>query len=190
KAPFRAIDGRFLASVDRLFERHLWHSANRRRNLNGTDATSAYAKHAACVFGRRPPEGVCERFEILHNRCQVELVAGTGKASQPHALEAMMGLEVRKTHLELLAVVTRFFECRRAFKSTHMIASVLVDVARDYALRRVRAALGLERTRAAIAGARRVPKLVLGGNAPRRLQKLAHRADVNVTFFVELELVA
>ncbi len=102
----------------------------------------------------------------------------------------MMGLQVRKTHLDLLAVVTRFFECRRALKSTHMIASVFVYVARDYALRRVRAALGLERTRAAIAGARHVPKLVLGENAPRRLQKLAHRADVNVAFFVELELVA
>ena len=45
------LDGQFLSSIDRLSERRLWHSANRGRNLNGTDATSAYARHAACVFG-------------------------------------------------------------------------------------------------------------------------------------------
>ena len=53
----------------------------------------------------------------------------------------IMGLQVRKTHFDLLALVAQFFECRRAFKSTHMIASVFVDVAWDYALWSVRAAL-------------------------------------------------
>jgi hypothetical protein len=50
-------------------------------------------------------------------------------ALRPHALEAVMDFQVCKTHLDFLALVARFFECRRAFKSTHMIASVFVYVA-------------------------------------------------------------
>ena len=86
---------------------------------------------------------VRERFEILHDCRKVEFITGAEETSQSHALEAMMGLQVRKTHLDLLAIVSRFVERRCTFKRPHMIASVFVYIARDYALRRVRAALGL-----------------------------------------------
>jgi hypothetical protein len=42
---------------------------------------------------------VRERLEVLHDCGEVELVACTGETPQPHTLKAMMGLEVRKTHL-------------------------------------------------------------------------------------------
>jgi hypothetical protein len=35
---------------------------------------------------------VCERLQVLHDRGEVELVARAGETSQPHALEAMVGL--------------------------------------------------------------------------------------------------
>src|SRR5262249_3193754 len=66
--------------------------------------------------------------------------------------------------------------------------SVLVDVARNHACWRVRAALGLEGTRAAIAGARYIPQHMPGEDAPRRLQKLAHWADVDIALLVKREV--
>ena len=133
---------------------------------------------------------VRKRFEILHDCRKVELIAGAGETSQSHALEAMMGLQVRKTHLDLLAIITRFFECGRTFKFPHMIANVFVYIARDYALRRVRAALGLQETGAAIGGACRIAQYLAREDAPRRLQDLAAWTDVDVAFFVELEHIA
>ena len=35
----------------------------------------------------------------------MELITGAGQASQSHALEAVMGFEMGKSHLDLLAVV-------------------------------------------------------------------------------------
>src|SRR6266511_6049948 len=61
---------------------------------------------------------------------------------------------MRKTHLDLLALVTRFFERRRALKRPYIIASVFAYVAWDHALGRIWAAFGLKGTWAAIAGAR------------------------------------
>ena len=133
---------------------------------------------------------VRERFEILHDRRKVELIAGAGETSQSHALEAMMGLQVRKTHLDLLAVVSRFLECRCSFQRTHMIAGVFVYIAWDYALRRVRAALGLQGTAAAIGGACGIAQYLARQDAPRRFQDLASWTDVDVATFVELEVGA
>jgi len=44
-------------------------------------------------------------LEVLHDGGEVELIACPGEATQPHALEAMVGFEVRKSHLDLLALV-------------------------------------------------------------------------------------
>jgi len=35
---------------------------------------------------------VRKRLEVLHDRSEMELVARTGEAPQPHTLKAMMGL--------------------------------------------------------------------------------------------------
>src|SRR5213078_3720512 len=45
-------------------------------------------------------------LQVLHDGSEVELVACTGKAAQPHTLEAVVCLQVRKAHLDLLALVT------------------------------------------------------------------------------------
>ena len=54
----------------------------------------------------RPPDVLCQRLQVLRNGCEVELVARTGESSQAHAFEPMVGLQVRKAHLNLLALVT------------------------------------------------------------------------------------
>ena len=107
------------------------------------------------------PEAVCKRLEVLHDCREVELVASTAEASQSHALETMMRLQVGKTHLYFLAIVTRFVERCGAVKCTGLIASIFIDVARDIALWGFWTALGLERTGPAIIGAREVASCVV-----------------------------
>jgi hypothetical protein len=51
----------------------------------------------------------------------MELVASAGETSQPHALETMMRLQVCKTHLHFLAIITRFLEGWCATESAGMI---------------------------------------------------------------------
>ena len=103
-----------------------------------------------------------ERLEVLHDGCEVELVARAGETPQPHALEAMMGLEVRKSHLDLLALIARLFELRRTHEAASMIAGILMDVACDLARGRVRTALRLEWTRAAVAPRCTIAHLMVG----------------------------
>jgi hypothetical protein len=50
---------------------------------------------------------VSQRFEILHDGGEMELISGAGEPSQAHSLEAVMGLQVRKAHLSLFALVAR-----------------------------------------------------------------------------------
>jgi hypothetical protein len=92
----------------------------------------------------RPPDMFCQRLQVLHDGCEVELVARAGEAPQAHALEAMMGLEVRKAHLDLLALVARLVELRRTRQGARVIAGILVKVACDLARWRVWTALRFE----------------------------------------------
>src|SRR3974390_928622 len=101
------------------------------------------------------------------------LIPRTGQPAQSQSLEAVMDLQVCKAHLDLFALITRFLERRCSIERTCMIAGILVDVARHYALWSVGAALGLERARAAVVGARRIAQHVAGENVARRLQRLA-----------------
>ena len=48
----------------------------------------------------------CHRLKVLDDSCEMELVAGTREASQPHALEAVMGFQVRKAHLDTFPLIT------------------------------------------------------------------------------------
>jgi hypothetical protein len=89
---------------------------------------------------------VGEGFQFLHDGGEVKLVACTGKAPQPHTIEPVMRLQVRKTHLDLLAVVTGFGELGRTHQGTRRIPCVLMHVARDLSEANIRSALGLERT--------------------------------------------
>ena len=62
---------------------------------------------------------VGQRFEVLHNGGEMELISGAAEPSQAHSLEAVMGLQVRKAHLNLFVLVARFFERRRSIESAH-----------------------------------------------------------------------
>ena len=46
----------------------------------------------------------------------MKLVAGAGETAKAHALEAMLDLEVCKTHLDLFARIARSLELRRALQ--------------------------------------------------------------------------
>ena len=128
---------------------------------------------------------VCQRFEVLYDGGEMEFVACTGEPPQPHSFEAVMGLQMCKAHLNLFALVTRFLERRCSIERTRMIAGVLVDVARDYALWSVRAALGLKEAQAAVVGARRIAQHVARENAARRFEELTCWTNVYVAVFVE-----
>ena len=128
---------------------------------------------------------VGECLEVLDDGSEVELVACTGKAAQPHTLEAVLCLQVRKAHLDLLALVTGFGELRCTHQGARRIACVLMHVARDLSEGHIRGALGLERTWTAVAGARAIndsPAIVHRPGCP---EKLTLRADVEVALPIE-----
>ena len=102
----------------------------------------------------------------------------------------MMRLQVRKSHLHFLAVVTRFVEGRGVIKSTSMIASIFVDVARHLAIRGFWTALRFERTGPAIISACPIAQGVIRQNTARRSQQLASRTNINIAYFVEFEVTA
>src|SRR5262252_4539341 len=84
---------------------------------------------------------VRERFEVLHGGRQMELVARAGEATETHALKAMMGLQVRKPHLDPLSLIAGPLELRRAHERARMVSGLFVHVARHFALGHVRATL-------------------------------------------------
>ena len=89
---------------------------------------------------------ICKGFEVLHDGGEMELVARTREAPEAHPLEAVMGFQVRKAHLNLLALISRSVELRCLHQRAGVIAGIFVDVSRDSALRGVWAALGLDGT--------------------------------------------
>ena len=71
----------------------------------------------------------CQCLEILDDGREVELVACARETSQPHSLEAVMGFQVRKAHLDLFALIAGFLERRCSIERTSNVASILVDAA-------------------------------------------------------------
>ena len=55
------------------------------------------------------------------------------RAAQAHAFDPMMGLEVRKAHLNLLTLVAGFGKLGRTHQSAGVIASIVVEIAWDLA---------------------------------------------------------
>src|ERR1700680_1029264 len=102
-------------------------------------------------IGRWPPDAHRKRLEVLHDCGEVELVADAREASQPHALEAMMGLEVREPHLHLLPFIPRLIVLWCATERTGVVARLFVDVTCDLPEWRAGAS-SLESASAAICG--------------------------------------
>ena len=129
--------------------------------------------------------GVFSNLQVLHDGSEVGLVACTGKAAQPHTLEAVVCLQVRKAHLDLLALVTGFGELRCTHPGARRITCVLMHVARDLSEGHIRGALGLERTWTAVAGARAIKDSPAIMHRPGCPEKLTLRADVEVVLPIE-----
>ncbi len=83
-------------------------------NLDGFAALRLRDTRGSLLVRWWPPDVVCERLEILHDGRKVELVASAGETTKTHALEAMVNLQVRETHLHLLALIPRPFKFRCA----------------------------------------------------------------------------
>ena len=64
---------------------------------------------------------------------KVELVACAGEAAQPQPLEAVVGFQVCKAHLDTLPLVTRPGERLGLHLPTSHLAGILVKIARDLA---------------------------------------------------------
>ena len=76
----------------------------------------------------------CEGLEVLRGGDEMAFVSCTGDAPQTHTLEAMVCLEVRKAHLDLLALIARFVELRGSHQRASVVAGILINVTRDFAL--------------------------------------------------------
>jgi hypothetical protein len=81
----------------------------------------------------------------LHNGGKMKLVAGAGKPSELHSLKAMVDFEMRKSHLNALALVARLEETLGSHQLACQIACILVDVTRNLPRRGVGATLHFER---------------------------------------------
>ena len=88
----------------------------------------------------------------------MELVARTRKTSEPHALEAVMNLQMGKSHLDTLAFITRLEERVRLHQSARHVAGILVNIAWDFPCELLRATARLERTDIAIELGRTIEK--------------------------------
>ena len=93
---------------------------------------------------------VCQRFEVLRDSREMELVTRTGKATQAHALEAMMGLQVREPHLDALSLITRLDEGFGSHEPACHIPGVLVKITGDFPCELSGATARLERTDVAV----------------------------------------
>src|SRR5262249_53489400 len=117
----------------------------------------------------------------------MELVAGAGKAPQPHALEGMMRLQVRKAHLDPLSLIARFQERLRLHLAASDVAGCLVDIPRNPARGRVGAASLLQRAFPAARHGCEVADRMVAVDPPTGRQRSACRADVDVAPVVKLE---
>ena len=119
----------------------------------------------------------------------MELIACTGEAAQAQALEAVMDLQVREAHFNLLALVTGFGELGRRHRAH----------GRDRGLAslrsRVTLACGVFGQHLDLSGQGRQSRVRAGSAACSRhrtlpvvVSELTRRTDIDVALFVECEV--
>ena len=86
-----------------------------------------------------------ERLQVLHDSSEVELVARTTEAPETHALEAVVGLQVREAHFDPLPLIAGPLVLRRIHEGTRNVTGLLVDVAGYFAPGDVRTTPRLQR---------------------------------------------
>ena len=99
-----------------------------------------------------------------------------------------MGLQVRKAHLDFLALVARFDEAGRPHQRACLVAGIFMDVTGDFPEGHVRSALRLDWARAAVTGAREVKDRSAVMDPACGGKQFACGADVNIAFLVEGEV--
>src|SRR5262245_9868344 len=118
----------------------------------------------------------------------MELVACAGKATQPHAFEAVMRLQMRKAHLDPLPLIARFQERLRLHLAASDVAGRLVDIPHNPARGHVWTASLLQWTLPAARHGCEVADRMVAVDPATGRQRSAYRADVDVAPAVELEL--
>src|SRR5262245_38158484 len=120
----------------------------------------------------------------------MELVACAGEASQAHALEAMVGLQVREAHLDPLPFIAGLLERWRAHERPRLVTGLFVHIARYLARGHLSAARRPQGARIAIQLARPIEDRAAVVHHAGRTQRLAVRAPVLVLLLVECEVAA
>ena len=92
-------------------------------------------------------------------------------------------------HLDAFAVAVRLLERFGVHECTGGIASVFVNAARDFALRRLWAAFGLQQTRATIRRPCAIEESLAIVDPACRVQELALRAHIDIAILVEGEVL-
>jgi hypothetical protein len=91
-----------------------------------------------------------EGFEVLHDGGEMEFVACAGKPAQPHALEAVVNLQMGKAHFDAFALVARLEERLCSHQSARHVAGIFMNIAGCLSYRAIGTALHFERTNLAI----------------------------------------
>src|SRR5271166_31844 len=99
-----------------------------------------------------------------------------------------MGLQVRKAHLDFLALVARFDEAGRPHQRPCLVAGIFMDVTGDFPEGHVRSALRLDWARAAVTSAREVKDGSAVMDPTCGGKQFACGANVDIAFLVEGEV--
>jgi hypothetical protein len=81
----------------------------------------------------RPRDQGCEPPQVLSDGGQNKLILGASWTTQPKPAELQDTLQVRKPHLDLLALTSRCLEALGVSERPGNVPGVLMDVARDLA---------------------------------------------------------
>jgi hypothetical protein len=91
------------------------------------------------------------RLEVLHDGGKMKLVTGAGEASEPHAFEPVVGLEMSEAHLNALAFIPRFEEALCPHQPSRHIAGIFVNITGYLSGSHIRTASHLQRAHIAVA---------------------------------------
>ena len=139
-----------------------------------------YAIHRA-PSGWRPGDQRCEPPQVLGDGGQNKLILGASWTAQSKPAEPQDALEVRKPHLDLLALAPRLLKVLGASERSGNVAGMLMDIARDLARWLLWAALGFERAYIAVELAGAIQKRLALVHGAARPELLSARAVVDVT---------
>src|SRR5262249_17391017 len=147
---------------------------------SGEDANrNSYAAHTA-------PAGGGRATSLASRRRFCAIAASVNSSCAPRGPRNRRRLNLRMRLRWANSISTRLRsrrDCSKAFsvnECTGGIASIFIDAARDFALRRFWAAFGFQRTRRTIRGPRAIEENIAIVDLACRVQKLALRAYIDV----------